>query len=130
MDIGALTFTKAKDVLNVPGYINALDYSYGENIIAENNENVGFFDDNDKLEYTVNVQKADNYKMKLEYAKAEKDAEFDIYVDDVLTTSSTLETTGSVSAYKKGTVAIDLSEGSHKIMFVPKNNGGFNLKSL
>ena len=88
MDIGALTFTKAKDVLNVPGYINALDYSYGENIIAENNENVGFFDDNDKLEYTVNVQKADNYKMKLEYAKAEKDAEFDIYVDDVLTTSS------------------------------------------
>ena len=46
MDIGALTFTKAKDVLNVPGYINALDYSYGENIIAENNENVGFFDDN------------------------------------------------------------------------------------
>ena len=47
------------------------------------------FDDNDKLEYTVNVQKADNYKMKLEYAKAEKDAEFDIYVDDVLTTSST-----------------------------------------
>ena len=130
MDIGALTFTKAKDVLNVPGYINALDYSYGENIIAENNENVGFFDDNDKLEYTVNVQKADNYKMKLEYAKAEKDAEFDIYVDDVLTTSSTLETTGSFSAYKKGTVAIDLSEGSHKIMFVPKNNGGFNLKSL
>ena len=68
------------------------------------------FDDNDKLEYTVNVQKADNYKMKLEYAKAEKDAEFDIYVDDVLTTSSTLETTGSFSAYKKGTVAIDLSE--------------------
>ena len=130
MDIGALTFTKAKDVLNVPGYINALDYSYGENIIAENNENVGFFDDNDKLEYTVNVQKADNYKMKLEYAKAEKDAEFDIYVDDVLTTSSTLETTGSFSTYKKGTVAIDLSEGSHKIMFVPKNNGGFNLKSL
>ena len=121
---------EAKDVLNVPGYINALDYSYGENIIAENNENVGFFDDNDKLEYTVNVQKADNYKMKLEYAKAEKDAEFDIYVDDVLTTSSTLETTGSFSAYKKGTVAIDLSEGSHKIMFVPKNNGGFNLKSL
>ncbi|MBS7124469.1 MAG: carbohydrate-binding protein, partial [Coprobacillus sp.] len=130
MDIGALTFTKAKDVLNVPGYIHALDYSYGENIIAENNENVGFFDDGDKLEYTVNVQKTDNYKMQLEYAKAEKDAEFDIYVDDVLTTSSTLETTGSFSSYKKGTVAIDLTKGSHKIMFVPKNTGGFNLKSL
>lgn len=130
MDIGALTFTKAKDVLNVPGYIHALDYSYGENIIAENNENVGFFDDGDKLEYTVNVQKTDNYKMQLEYAKAEKDAEFDIYIDDVLTTSSTLETTGSFSSYKKGTVAIDLTKGSHKIMFVPKNTGGFNLKSL
>ena len=130
MDVGALTFTKAKDVLNVPGYIHALDYSYGENIIAENNENVGFFDDGDKLEYTVNVQKAGNYKMKLEYAKGEKDAEFDVYVDNVLTTSSTLETTGSFSTYKTGTVAIDLPEGSHKIMFVPKNTGGFNLKSL
>mgnify|MGYP000992481511 FL=1 len=112
------------------GYIQALDYSYGENIIAENNENVGFFDDDDKLEYTVNVQKAGNYKMKLEYAKGEKDAEFDIYVDNVLTASSTLETTGSFSTYKTGTVAIDLPKGSHKIMFVPKNTGGFNLKSL
>ena len=35
MDVCTLTFTKAKDVLNVPGYIQALDYSYGENIIAE-----------------------------------------------------------------------------------------------
>lgn len=130
MDVCTLTFTKAKDVLNVPGYIQALDYSYGENIIAENNENVGFFDDDDKLEYTVNVQKAGNYKMKLEYAKGEKDAEFDIYVDNVLTASSTLETTGSFSTYKTGTVAIDLPKGSHKIMFVPKNTGGFNLKSL
>ena len=68
--------------------------------------------------------------MKLEYAKGEKDAEFDVYVDNVLTTSSTLETTGSFSTYKTGTVAIDLPEGSHKIMFVPKNTGGFNLKSL
>lgn len=130
MDVCTLTFTKAKDVLNVPGYIQALDYSYGENIIAENNENVGFFDDDDKLEYTVNVQKAGNCKMKLEYAKGEKDAEFDIYVDNVLTASSTLETTGSFSTYKTGTVAIDLPKGSHKIMFVPKNTGGFNLKSL
>jgi len=62
--------------------------------------------------------------------KGEKDAEFDVYVDNVLTTSSTLETTGSFSTYKTGTVAIDLPEGSHKIMFVPKNTGGFNLKSL
>lgn len=130
MDIGNLTFVKTKDILNVPGYINALDYSYGENIIVENKTNIGFFDDGDRLEYTINVQKDADYKMKLEYAKADKDADFDIYIDGSKVSSATLPSTGGFSTYKMGTVDLNLKVGSHKIAFVPKNNGGFNLKSL
>lgn len=129
IDIGALTITKARDQLNLPGYVDALEYSYGENIIVEDG-NIGFFDDNDKVEYTVNVQKDGSYEMKLNYAKDEGNANFDIYVDDIQVGEATFAATGDFSKYEIGKVKLDLTKGSHRIAFVPKNNGGFNLKSL
>lgn len=130
INIGEMRFTKTKDTFSVPGYISALDYSYGENVIVENNANIGFFDDGDKLEYTVDVQKDATYKMKLLYAKASDSVNFDIYVDGLLDKGILLDNTGSYETYKYSSVDLTLSKGSHKITFVPKDNGGFNLKAL
>lgn len=130
INIGNLIFTKADD-RNVPGFIAATDYSYGEGVIVENNTNVGFFDAGDVLEYTVNVQKTDTYHLKFNYGAANP-TNFNMYLDgELLLSNVQLASTGGWSEWNTDSVGdIKLTSGEHKIRIIPNANGEFNLKSL
>ena len=133
INIGNLIFKKVSEN-NVPGFIDATRYSYGEGVLVENNTNIGFFDPGDVLEYVVNVQKAGTYDMKLKYGCANTNGtNFNVYLDDgdtPLLTNVELAQTGGWSTWNEDKVAIELPEGKHTIRFIPNENGGFNLVSL
>lgn len=130
INIGNLIFTKVNEN-TIPGFINAVEYTYGEGVVVENNTNIGFFDPEDVLEYNVKVQKAGSYDMKLNYGAANP-TDFNIYLDDQLLASNVkLEATGGWSEWKNSSIEkLKLTEGEHTIRFVPNKDGGFNLKSF
>ena len=63
MNLSEIKINKTKYSHDVPGYISATDYCYGERIIVEDG-NIGFFGEYDRVNYRVNVQKAGTYQMK------------------------------------------------------------------
>lgn len=127
INIGTLTFEKAKEN-NVPGYIPALNYSYGDKVIAENGTNIGFFDDGDSVSYRINVQADGTYRMKLNYGVAEDPAALTFKIDDGEVQTAVLAPTGgwSVWADSEG-IPVELAAGEHTITFV---DGGFNFNGF
>ena len=132
MNLSEIKINKTKYSHDVPGYISATDYCYGERIIVEDG-NIGFFGEYDRVNYRVNVQKAGTYQMKMNYAS---DGEAKFWMDLIQNGISasigeaTLSSTGNDSTYSTGVVEINLPEGESQISFVPQSGVSFNLKAL
>lgn len=133
INIGRLIFTKA-DTNTVPGYVDATNYSYAENVIVENFSNIGFVEEGDLFEYRLNIQKTGTYALKMNYAcETETGTNFDLYLDgELLKENVVLPQTGTGwNDYTYGIVEdVDLPEGENTLRFVINENGGFNLQSF
>lgn len=134
INIGNLIFTKT-DINDLPGFVPADNYSYGENILLEETnsiKNICFVETGDLFEYKVNVQKDGTYNIKMNYATTNATTDFNIYVDGKLVKENVkLPITGANNVFVNGLVEdVELTKGEHTIQFVVNENGAFNFRGF
>lgn len=134
INIGNLIFIKT-DINDLPGFVPADNYSYGENILLEETnsiKNICFVETGDLFEYKVNVQKDGTYNIKMNYATTNATTNFNIYVDGKLVKENVkLPITGANNVFVNGLVEdVELTKGEHTIQFVVNENGAFNFRGF
>jgi hypothetical protein len=115
----------------VPGLIEAEAYNKMNGILLELTEdatglaNVGYIDTDDWLEYNVDVQADDGYKMLARVASINPGSITVMEGSNVLGTLNFSSTTG-YQVWETYNTTINLTAGMHTLRF-KANNGGFNL---
>ncbi len=134
INIGDLIFTKT-DINDLPGYVPADNYSYGENILLEEKDsikNICFVETGDLFEYKVNIQRDGIYRIKMNYATTNPTTDFNIYIDGSLVKEHVrLSRTGANDAFENGFIDdVTLTKGERTIKFVINENGAFNFRGF
>lgn len=119
-------------VHQIPGRIEAEDYSDMSGIQTEETSdvgggmNVGWIDDNDWLEYKVNLQYSGTYFMRFRVASANSGGTINIFIDGTELFSRSFSSTGGWQNWTTILSFTDLEHGEFTIRLLAEK-GGFNL---
>ena len=123
-DLRSITLTKAKELHNLPGKIEAEAFTNANGIVIENGA-VGYTDAGDFIEYKVNAAEAGEYALNLRVASENISPEFEVYSNDTLIDTITFAGTESWSTWAIRSSKLNLPAGEQIIKLVIKE--GFNL---
>lgn len=123
-DFRSMKLEKVKEVHNVPGRIEAENFTNANGVVVEKSS-VGYMDKDDFISYKVNVAEAGAYNLNMLVSAGATDGSFDVYSDNTKLSTISFTKTTNWETWANRTASITLPAGEQILKFVIKD--GFNL---
>lgn len=123
-DFRSMKLEKVKEVHNLPGRIEAENFTNANGVVIENGA-VGYMEKDDFISYKVNVAESGSYDLNMLVSAGASNGSFDVYSNDVKLSTISFAKTTNWETWEDRSSNITLPAGEQILKFVVKE--GFNL---